>query len=284
MRPASTAGQERQTTDDDTGRPRWWRKPLLGITTLVGLLLLVDGARRIFEGIGEFGAAGRHHIAVGAVLILAGLLGVWTYGRKLGDPAHAGADAAPGIPDDPSTPLRIPASRRMTTQLMIGAVLMCASSLAIMLLPWLDRDSAMPFPASVALVIGLVGLVFFGACLWWLVQRRLDATDALVADPLGLYDRSTAIGTDERVPWRDISGFHPLTFMGQRFVAVELVDPQRFIDRAQGLRRLALAANQRLVGTPWCITPATLGWSAAALSQALAARRAQFGNGTASSR
>lgn len=262
---------------------RWWRKPLLGLTTLVGLVFLADGVRRIFEGIGEAGTPGRHHLAVGVAMILIGLLAVWTYGRKLGDPELAGADAAPGIPDDPSTPLRIPASRRMTTQLMLGAVLMCASSLAVMVLPWVDTGTAMPFPAPLAFAIGLVGLVFFGACLWWLVQRRLDATDALVADRLGLYDHSTAIGTDERVPWRAITGFRPLTFMGQHFVAVELADPQRFIDRAQGMRRWALAANRRLVGTPWCITPATLGWSAATLSEALTARHMQFGTDAASS-
>lgn len=241
--------------------------------TVLGLVLLADGVRRIFAGIGEVGTAGRHHLAVGIVLVLIGLVGVWTYGRKLGDPGHAGADGAPDMPDDPSATLRIPASRHMTTQLMIGAGLMCTTSLAIIVVPWIDPGATLPFAAPIAMVIGLVGLLFFGACLLWIVQRRLDASDALVADRLGLYDRSSALGTDERVPWRAITAIHPVTFLGQPFVAVELADPHHFIEQAQGVRRLALRANLRLVGTPWCITPTTLGWSAASLADALDARR-----------
>jgi hypothetical protein len=252
---------------------RWTRSLRTG-RNVASIALIAAGAWHVTEGFRTLDALDGRHAVVGVALIALGLFGVLQHASRWRKPApviHASATT-----QDPRLPLRIPQSTRATTRLLVGACWMCVLSIAVMILPWLfaPAHGRAPHPLVFSL-IGLAGLLFFGTCLAWFARRRLDGGDALVADGLGLYDRSNAIGEEERVPWRDISGFRAVAVLGQHFVAVDLLDPEKFVDRAHGWRRLARSANRRLAGSPWCITPAVFGWSAPALAERLEAQRAQ---------
>lgn len=262
-----TAGASNQA------EPRW-----TGFLRTVAAVALVGvGAWHIVEGFRTLSAPDARHVVGGAALVAIGLLGLLRHASRWRKSVAVAVAVAPTnpAPHDASAPLRLPPSKGATTRALFGATLICALSIVVMVLPWLEVDAhgQASHPLAFSLV-GLVGLLFFGTCLIWIAQRRLDGSDALIADRLGLYDRSNALSDDERVPWRAISGFRAVSFGGQRFVAVDLVDPGKFIARAHGLRRLARSINRRLVGSPWCIAPRLLGWDATALAERLEARRA----------
>jgi hypothetical protein len=251
-----------------------WKRSLRIGRNVVSIALIAAGAWHVTDGFRTLDALDGRHVVVGVALIALGLFGVLQHASRLRKPAPA--IHASAATEDPGLPLRISQSTRATTRLLVRACWMCVLSIALMILPWLSAPAhgRAPHPLVVSLV-AIAGLLFFGTCLVWIARRRLDQGDALVADRLGLYDRSNAIGDEDRVPWRDIRGFRTITVLGQHYVAVDLLDPDKFVDRAHGWRRLARSANRRLAGSPWCITPAVLGWSAPALAERLEARRAQ---------
>jgi hypothetical protein len=257
-------------------QPEAWRKRgLVFVRAVIGVALVGDGASHIWHGLHEFGG-GYRHAALGAFLVAAGLLALLDRARRLRKSEDHAARAGDMTADDPSTPLRLHVSRRVSTRMIIGSALMCAAAFAILFFPLVAPRPRAGLPLAATLPIGLLGVLFFGACLLWLVQRRLDAGDALVADGLGLLDRSNALGSPERIPWRAIRNIRAVRFLNQQFVVVELIRPEGYIDQAHGLRRLMLRANRRLVGSPWCISPGTLGWSASKLADRLEARRSHY--------
>ena len=252
---------------------RWTRSLRTG-REVASIALIAAGAWHVTDGFRTLDTLDGRHVVVGVALIALGLFGVLQHASRLRHPApgaHASATA-----QRPGLPLRIPRSTRATTRLLVSACWMCVLSTAVMILPWLFEPAhgRAPHPLVFS-AIGLAGLLFFGTCLLWIARRRLDGGDALVADRLGLYDRSNATGDEVRVPWRDIGGFRVVAVLGQRFVAVDLLDPDKIVARAHGWRRAARSANRRLAGSPWCITPAVLGWSAHALAERLETQRAQ---------
>jgi hypothetical protein len=268
-------GQIMESAADNTraAGTRWARSLRTG-RNVVSVALVAVGAWHVTEGSRALDALDVRHVVVGVALIALGLFGVLRHASRLRKPAPEAR--ASGATQDPGLPLRIPQSKRATTRLLVAGGWMCALSVAVMVLPWLLAPAHGHAPHPLVLSsIGLAGLLFFGTCLFWIARRRLDGGDALVADRLGLCDRSNATGDEERVPWRDIGGFRVVAVLGQRFVAVDLLDPGKFVDRAHGWRRLARSANRRLTGSPWCITPAVLDWSAPDLAERLEAQRAR---------
>lgn len=257
-------------------QPEAWRKRgLVFVRAVVGVALVGDGASHIWHGLHDFGS-GYRHAALGAFLVAAGLLALLDHTRKLRKPTNPVACTGNKTADDPGSPLRLHVSRRATTRVIIASAVMCAAAFAVLLVPLIAPRPRAGLPLAATLSIGLLGVLFFGACLLWLVQRRLDTGDALVADGLGLLDRSNALGSHERVPWRAIRNIRAVKFLNQQFVVVELVHPEGYIDQAHGLHRLALQANRRLVGSPWCISPGALGWSASTLADRLESRRRHY--------
>lgn len=94
---------------------------------------------------------------------------------------------------------------------------MVAASLFVLIALWVALHLRHPVSHSLLLgasIIGIVGLLFFGGCLLWLLHRRLDLTPALTADARGVVDRSNALGSHVRVPWSDITGLQAKPFMG----------------------------------------------------------------------
>lgn len=254
-----------------------WRKRGLTVlrTTISGALIGV-GVSHISSGLHEFDN-GYRHAALGVFFIAAGLLPSLEHARRLRRSAGVVAPITGcAAADDPNLPLRLRASTHVISRAVLGGSVLCMASLAILLVSLITPKLNATFPLPVTLSIGLVGLLFSGACLVWLTQRRLDGDDALIADALGLFERSNALGPAARIPWRAIRSIRVVRFLNQHLVSIELCDPRRYIDQASGLRRLALLANQHLVGTPWCITPGTLGCRAEVLAGKLEARRAHY--------
>lgn len=271
----ATAPKEMRHAARTSNRPRrWWHS----IRRLIGAGLVGLGAAHIVDGLRTLDG-GTHNYVLGGFLLAAGVLTMsldsWRLRRHLRQPGVA----AQISPEDLDRPLQLSFSHARSAGALAAAALMVAASLFILIAPWVVQHPHHPLSHAALLgsvVIGAVGLLFFGGCLLWLLLRRIDLTPALTADPLGLMDRSNALGSHTRVPWRDINGFRVKPFMGQEFVVVDLAEPQRFTRQANGLRWLALKVNQGIVGSPWTITPTLFGCTAGELAARLDARRRHY--------
>ncbi|MFN0252957.1 MAG: STM3941 family protein [Kofleriaceae bacterium] len=106
-------------------------------------------------------------------------------------------------------------------------------------------------------VIGLVGIVFFGACLGFGVRMVFDRRPGFVLREDGFEDYSSGVAVGF-VPWGDIREIAVLRISGQRFIAVRVNNPEVYARRGTAIQRMAHRANMKLCGTPVTISSNTL--------------------------
>ncbi|MEY9096432.1 STM3941 family protein [Paenibacillus sp. RC84] len=94
--------------------------------------------------------------------------------------------------------------------------------------------------------IGGVSVVFFGACLVYLVYRLFNRKPSLIVNDEGIVDHSSAIGGGE-LRWADIEEIMLYDYMGQRFIGIRLHDTETYLARQSGFKKALMKANQGLV-------------------------------------
>jgi hypothetical protein len=97
----------------------------------------------------------------------------------------------------------------------------------------------------VGLVIGLLGLVFFGPLTVALVLRAFQNRPALILDAEGFTDHGSLISAGY-VSWQEVQEIDERRFGRRRiFVTVKLTDPAAFRARQPAWRRLLYRINGR---------------------------------------
>jgi hypothetical protein len=88
---------------------------------------------------------------------------------------------------------------------------------------------------------------FFGLCFLFAIPRW-RRRPLLVLDARGLVDNSTIAGAGH-ISWREVRSIHVLDAYGQRYLAVDLVNPEAFVWRQRPLKRAVYRLNKRLLKT-----------------------------------
>ena len=97
------------------------------------------------------------------------------------------------------------------------------------------------------LIIGLIALVFFGFCEFYIVKQLFHGKKLVVLTEKGFYDYSTATATKDRlIPWNEIAQIEDKSIMNQSFVSVTLKDPDKLLSSLSGLQKKSIAANVKL--------------------------------------
>ncbi|SDA75476.1 MULTISPECIES: STM3941 family protein [unclassified Janthinobacterium] len=96
---------------------------------------------------------------------------------------------------------------------------------------------------------GLVaGFLFFGLCTYFWGKKALNSRPSMVIGDTGIVDNASSIAVGP-IPWRDIVALQVLLVEGQRFLGIDVCDPQRYAQRAGGaLARLAVQSNLKKTG------------------------------------
>ena len=97
--------------------------------------------------------------------------------------------------------------------------------------------------------LGIVGIAFFGACGYIGIKKLFQQTPGLVLNAEGIFDNSSGVSAG-LVPWSDISGIYEYAIGQQKFIAILVVDPDKYINRGNALRRMTNKANMKMSGTP----------------------------------
>jgi hypothetical protein len=143
----------------------------------------------------------------------------------------------------------IPLSKTKLTLLLFGSLAFVAGSIWI----WSIADTQNRYDPLFMKGVALVGICFSGLCgLYWCI-KIFDRKPGLVIDAEGIVDNSslTAAG---RIPWEDIVGFKIYWVAGQKLLAIEVRDPQKYVKRGGTFKRMWNTANTKRAGSPIIIT------------------------------
>ena len=166
--------------------------------------------------------------------------------------------------DDPFV-IDTPVRKRLT--LLAAGVAMTAASAWLALLG--------PYGVFGA-VVGGIGLAFFGTALGYMVIRTAIGQPVLRVDSTGFTDQASALAVGF-VSWRDVAAVTVQSAMGQPFVAVKLRDPDAYLRRQPGWKRVLLRINRRFWAADVYIPGTVLPMSPGHLAEMMDARRRQSG-------
>ncbi|HEY3318846.1 MAG TPA: STM3941 family protein [Planctomycetota bacterium] len=114
--------------------------------------------------------------------------------------------------------------------LMVGASLFCTR---------IDRLDA--------IIAGWFGVAFFGACELVGIARLFVNSPRLTISDSGISDIRDGFGLIE---WSDILSVDVAEIQRQKFIALTVEDPEKYVQRLSTFKRWAAKANTALVGTP----------------------------------
>tara|TARA_Y100000385_G_C12798223_1_gene510644 strand:- start:83 stop:646 length:564 start_codon:yes stop_codon:yes gene_type:complete len=109
-------------------------------------------------------------------------------------------------------------------------------------------------------VIGIVGILFFGAAVIYGIKKLFDKKIGLILDSNGITDNSNAssIGLIE---WNDILDIRTKQVMSTKFLLIDIVNPEKYIGKAKnGIQSRLMKANMNMYETPLSITSNTLNY------------------------
>lgn len=105
-------------------------------------------------------------------------------------------------------------------------------------------------PIPTAQVAGWVGLVFFGLCFVAILIQLFRGRPSVILDEAGIHELRS-FGT---IPWTDIISLRIDWVVTQRFLCVEVRDPQTYVSRLTARNRLIAEANPSLGFPPITIS------------------------------
>ncbi|WP_078119463.1 STM3941 family protein [Thiosocius teredinicola] len=106
-------------------------------------------------------------------------------------------------------------------------------------------------------IVAVIGVLFFGLCTAYGLRKMFDTTPGMVIDDKGIVDNSSGVSAGF-IPWSDVIGFKVTTMHNQRFLSIEVQNPEKYIEQASGLKRRVVAMNAKFFGGPIHISSNTL--------------------------
>ena len=141
--------------------------------------------------------------------------------------------------------ITIPLSRGKIVALTLGSIAFVAVSIWI----WISPEGEGQLIIPLRRIVSVTGVGFFGICAVYGFMKIFDKKPGLVIDEEGIVDNSSGVAAG-RILWSEIIGFQKKELFGQRFLTIEVSDPDRFIRRCSPLKAKMNSANLNLTGSP----------------------------------
>ena len=105
--------------------------------------------------------------------------------------------------------------------------------------------------------LGLVSIVFFGACGLFALKKLFDKKPGLVFNSSGIVDNASSASAGF-IPWSEVMGAEIFEIQKQKLLIIKVRDPQKYIARGSSLKQTLNKANYKMVGSPISIASNTL--------------------------
>lgn len=136
--------------------------------------------------------------------------------------------------------------------LLLGAM-MAAVAIWVYLLP----AHATRYPIWFLHAVGAFGGALFGLMSLFHIVRLFDGGPGLIVDREGIVDRTTFTSVG-RIPWADIQGLRVAGRGLSKYLAIDVLDPDKFFNNGNMLQRTLRAINSLFVGSPVWLTAKSL--------------------------
>ena len=139
----------------------------------------------------------------------------------------------------------VPLSRVKISLILLGSAAFVTMSL------WLWMNAGLIPRRNPLYVQGVaaLGIAFFGLCGLYAFFKLFDMAPGLVIDSKGIIDNSSGVSAG-RIPWSEIQGFHTTTVQRQRFLTIDVKDPDKYVQRAPFVKRQLVGVNAKYFGGP----------------------------------
>lgn len=147
----------------------------------------------------------------------------------------------------------IPLSKGKVVLLILGSIGSVLGSTWI----WSIAETHPRYNPLYVKCVAVAGGSFFGICGIAGCIKFFDDRPGLIIDGEGIVDNSSAVSAG-RIHWNEITALRVSEIAGQRFVTIDVVDPQKYIERCGFFVRLLNQANTSKLGSPINISPNSL--------------------------
>lgn len=97
--------------------------------------------------------------------------------------------------------------------------------------------------------IGVVSIVFFGLCGLVGIKKFFDNSPGLIISSKGIQDNSSGVSAG-LIPWEEVVGIGEYQIQKQKFISIQVKDPEKYANNGNALKRMANRANIKMCGTP----------------------------------
>ena len=97
--------------------------------------------------------------------------------------------------------------------------------------------------------VGIVSIAFFGLCGLIAVKKLFDNSPGLIINSEGILDNSSGVSAGI-IPWGEIVGIGEYQVHKQKFISIQVKDPEKYVNNGSALKRIANRADIKLCGTP----------------------------------
>jgi hypothetical protein len=144
-------------------------------------------------------------------------------------------------------PYKIPFSKTKMYLLFTASIAFVIISLWLLSVP---ESSFGPDFAPYLIITGMVGILFFGLTTFSIGRMIFSGKLALEVNDEGIRDETSGVAVG-LIRWEDITSFAPYSIMGNKFVLINVRNPDFYCERARGtMAKRAMRQNEKMTGTP----------------------------------
>lgn len=114
---------------------------------------------------------------------------------------------------------------------------------------WSIADTQKQFPPLFMKGVALANISFFGLCAIYGCSKLFDPRPGLIIDDQGIVDHSSAVAVG-RILWCDCVALIVTEIVGQRFITILVLEPQKYTARGNFFARMLKVINTKMTGKP----------------------------------
>ena len=149
--------------------------------------------------------------------------------------------------------VEIPLSKVKIVVIMFGGILFVAAGFWMF---WMAERQQEFLPMHMK-VAGASSIIFFGVCVLYMILKIFDDKPGLIIDSKGITDNSSGIAAG-LITWESIKQIEKKYIKGQSFIAIKVANPNRYIERESGIKRIIMNMNLKMYETPIYISANSL--------------------------
>ena len=97
--------------------------------------------------------------------------------------------------------------------------------------------------------VGIASIIFFGLCGLVGIKKLFDKSPGLIINSKGILDNSSGVSAGI-IPWAEIVSIGEYQVQKQKFISIQVTDPEKYANNGNALKRMANRANIKMCGTP----------------------------------